>query len=151
MEQVIYEDKPQTDIWLKLIVVLPSIILVISAILIMGTNLMEGIYMLCAAAVIGLILYFMVIPVAYIIYDNKISIRFRGPLAFNMPFSTVKSVRQARWSTFGVNLPTCMSISRAIEIVRNKRMAVTITPEDKQAFITNFENVFREWQKYQIK
>jgi hypothetical protein len=151
MEQVIYEDKPHTDIWIKLIVLLPSIILVFSALMIMGTNLQEGICMLGVAVVTWLILNFMVIPTRYVIYDSKISIRFNSPFSFSMPFATIKAVRQASWSTFGVNLPTNLSPSNAIEILRKRRMAVTITPGDKQAFITNFENAFKEWQKYQGK
>jgi hypothetical protein len=151
MEQVIYEDKPRTDTWIRSIVWLPSIILAVTAVPLMNTSLEAGIYMLCAAAAAGLILNFLVIPTGYAIYNDKISVRFRGPLSFNMPFSTVVGVRRSRWSTIGVNLPTNMSQASAVEIVRKRRLAVTITPGDKEAFITNFENVFKEWQKYQVK
>jgi hypothetical protein len=151
MEQVIYEDKPRTDTWIKSVVWLPSIIMAAAAVPLMYKSLDPGIYMLCAAAAVGLVLYFLVIPTGYVIYNDKISVRFRGPLAFNMPFATLTGVRKSRWSTFGVNLPTNISQADAVEIVRKRRLAVTITPGDKQAFITNFEKVFKEWQKFQQK
>jgi len=151
MEQVIYEDKPRTDTWVRSVVWLPSIILAVTAVPLMNKSLEAGIYMLCAAVAIGLALNFLVIPTGYAIYNDKISVRFRGTLSFDMPFSTIVGVRRARWSTFGVNLPTNMSQANAVEIVRKRRLAVTITPADKQAFVTNFEQVFKEWQKYQVK
>jgi hypothetical protein len=151
MEQVIYEDKPRTDTWIKSVVWLPSIILAVTAVPLMNKSLEAGIYMLCAAVALGLVINFLVIPTGYVIYANKIAIRFRGPLAFNMPFSTVVGIRRSRCSTIGINLPTNMSQSNAVEIVRKRRMAVNITPGDKQAFITNFENAYKEWQKYQVK
>jgi hypothetical protein len=148
MEQVIYEDRPNTDIWMKLVIALPSAVLIISALMIISTNLQEAIYMFIASACILLVLNYIVIPAGYIIYDSKISIRFRGPLAFNMPFSTIKTLRRARALSFGINLPTSISAANALEIVRKKRMAVVITPGDKQAFLANFEKAFKEWQTY---
>jgi hypothetical protein len=151
MQQVIYEDKPRTDTWIRSIVWLPSVILAATAVPLMSKSLEAGIYTLCAAAAVGLALNFLVIPTGYVIYNDKITVRFRGPFAFNMPFSTVTAIRSSRWSTVGVNLPTNMSQANAVEIVRRRRLSVTITPSDKQAFITNFESVYKEWQKYQVK
>ena len=151
MEQVIYEDKPRTDTWIKSVVWLPSIILAITAVPLLNKSLEAGIYMLCAAVAAGLILNYLFIPVAYVVYNDKIAIRFRGPFSFNMPFSTVVGIRRSRCSAIGINLPTNMSQSDAVEIVRKRRLSVNITPGDKQAFISNFENVFKEWQINQEK
>ena len=89
-----------------------------------------------------------IIPKKYCVLEDKIKIIFRGPLEFNIPFSTIIIVRPTRWSTVGINLPTNLSVANALEIIRRKRMAVTITPVDKDKFIDNFEKAFHNWKAY---
>lgn len=150
MDYVVYEDKPRTDIWLKLIFTLPSAILLISALIFSKTDPACALYFIYGAAGTALlmgILYILILPTRYSILNNKIRIQFRGPLSFNIPFDTVAGVRDARWSTVGINLPTNMSQAAALEIARKGRMAVTITPSEKQAFIESFHKAFEDWKK----
>jgi len=100
------------------------------------------------ALVMGILLY-LIIPSKLIILDSAIRIGFRVPLAFLIPFSTVVTVRPSRRSTIGINLPSNMSQSKAVEIVRKSRLTVTITPLDKEAFLTNFDKAFKEWKMYE--
>jgi len=146
MDYVVYEDRPRTDIWLKLIFLLPVALIFISAFIFSKSD-PAGIYVAIGAAIIMAILYFLIIPTRYCILNNKMRIEFRGPFAFNMPFDTITDVRDARWSTAGINLPTTMSQSSVLEIVRKGRMSVTITPADKQAFVSNFHKAFQDWKQ----
>jgi len=155
MEHVIYEDKPHTDTWMKLILALPVIIVIGSAIplIVLGRReeINQAFTVLGACLLLVLLIDFLVVPRAYVVCDSRITIRFRGPLAFHIPFSTVKGLRRASYLSFGISLPTSMSPSNIIEITRKRRMSVIITPGDRQSFITNFENAFKEWQQYGAK
>jgi hypothetical protein len=150
MDYVIYEDKPRTDIWLKLVFVLPSAALLISALILLKTDPGGALYFIYGVAGTALLmgsLYILILPTRYNILNDKIKIQFRGPLSFNIPFDTIAGVRDARWSTVGVNFPTNMSQAAVLEIVRKGRMPVTITPSDKQAFIQSFQKAFEDWKR----
>lgn len=150
MDYVVYEDKPRTDICLKLIFMLPSALLLITALIFAKTDPAGAVHFIYGAAgmaVVMGILYILVLPTRYSILNNKMRIQFRGPFSFNIPFDTVAGIRDARWSTVGINFPTTMSQAAILEIMRKGRMAVTITPSDKQAFINNFHKAFEDWKK----
>ena len=146
MDYVVYEDRPHTDIWLKLIFMLPAVLMFISAFIFIKFD-SAGIYAAAGIAIMMALLYFLVIPTRYCILNNEMRIEFRGPFAFNIPFDTVTGIRDARWSTVGINFPTSMSQSRVLEIMRKGHMAVTITPSDKQAFVSNFHKTFQDWKQ----
>jgi hypothetical protein len=150
MDYSIYEDRPQTDAWIKGVFILPPVLLLIIAAFFSPINLREALYLAyetVAMAVFMGMLFLLVIPKKYCVYTTKIRIEFRGPFAFNIPFDTITSLRDVQWSTVGINLPTNMSRSSLLEIARKRRMAVTISPSDRKAFIANFEKAYRDWDQ----
>jgi len=146
MDYKIYEDKPHTDIWMRGILLLPSAILLVTAITLWQESLQATIYLIAGALLIGFVFIF-IIPIKYCIFNTKIRIEFRGPFAYNISFDTVTGVREPRWFTAGINLPTSMSQSSALEIARKGRMPVNITPADRQAFVSNFDKAFKDWKQ----
>lgn len=148
MDNLIYEDNPHTDIWMKLIVLLPAVIMLITAASLLQIDPEGALYLSCLAFIIGIIIRF-IIPTKYSIYDSKITIRFKGPFEFKIPFETLKTVRPSRWSTVGINLPANFSQANALEIVRKRGLSITITPANKQLFIDSFEKSFQDWHQYQ--
>jgi hypothetical protein len=150
MEYAIYEDRPRTDIWLKLIFVLPPVLMLIPALFFSRIGTEDTIYLVYGALGTGIVmlaLYYFVMPTRYMVCNDKLRIGFRALFAFNIPFDTVAGVRDGRWSTIGINFPANMSQSAVLEIVRKGRMAVTITPSDKKAFIDNFQRAFQDWKQ----
>jgi hypothetical protein len=146
MDYLVFEDRPNTDIWLKLIFMLPPMLMFIS-VFIFAESDPAAIYSAAGVAVMMAVLYVFIMPAKYCILNDKIRIDIRGPFTFNIPFDTITGVRDARWSTVGINFPTSMSRSRVLEIVRKGRMAVTITPSDKQAFVSSFNKAFNDWKQ----
>lgn len=146
MDSVIYEDAPKTDARMRLIVFLPSSLLLASVFFIPPEDQSAAVFMILFAIILAGII-FCIIPVKYCILDSKIRISFRGSIHFDIPYGTVVTVRRSRWSTIGINLPANMSQANAVEIVRNKRLAVAITPTDQQVFISCFEETFSRWRK----
>jgi hypothetical protein len=150
MDFAVYEDTPRSDVWMRAVVFLPSVIILATTFIMPVDEPWVPALMVLIAAMSGAILY-LLIPCKLSVLDSAIRIGFRMPFAFLIPFNTVVTLRPARWSTIGVNLPSNMSQSNAIEIVRKNRLAVTITPSDKEAFLAVFDKAMKEWKTYQGK
>jgi hypothetical protein len=146
MEYLIYQDKPNTDIWMKMVLGIPLIALAAGGVIAMREDAILG-FMLVGEAVFLLIVYICIIPTAYGIYSDKIQIGFRMPWSFNIPFNNIKTLKPPRWFSGGINLPTCFSTSRALEIIRLKGMPVNISPTDRQVFIDQFQKAYNDWQR----
>jgi hypothetical protein len=131
---------------MKLTLVVPIVALAVGSLFVMRENMYAGLALLGEAFLVGLV-FICIIPVAYRICIDKIQIAFRIPWSFDIPFSTISMLRSPRWYTAGINLPTCFSSSRALEIVRIKRMTVNISPSNRQVFISNFEKIYGEWKR----
>jgi len=150
MDYVVYEDQPPTDIWIKLVFVVPPTVLLIPALTLLKPDAAGASYFIYGAASTGIlmaILFVFTVPTRYCILNDRVRIEFRGPFAFNVPFNTITGISNARWSTVGINFPTNLSQSNVLEISRRRRMAVTITPADKQAFADNFRKIFQDWKQ----
>jgi hypothetical protein len=150
MDYLVYQDKPRTDFWLKLIFILPPLLMFVFAFIFPGTGSGESLQIFFGAIGITIamsLFYIFVMPSKYCILNNKMRIEFMGPFKFNIPFDTISAVRDAGWSTVGINLPTNFSKSSLLEIVRQGRMSVTITPSDKQAFVSSFHKAYEDWKQ----
>jgi hypothetical protein len=146
MEYLIYQDKPNTDIWMRMVLGIPLVALAAGGIVAMHEDASVGLILLGEAAVL-FILFICILPIAYRIYSDKIQIAFRVPWSFNIPFSNIKTIKPPRWFSGGINLPTCFSPSRALEIIRLKGMSVNISPSKRQAFIDQFQKAYNDWQR----
>ena len=148
MDYTVYEDTPRSDIWMRLICFLPALILLAAAALVPAEEPWVPALLVLVAVTAG-IFPFMLVPVRLSILNSAIRIGFRLPFSFRIPFSTVVTLRPSRWSTVGVNLPSNLSQRNAVEIVRKKRLAVAITPSDREAFLAGFDKAFNEWKTYE--
>lgn len=152
MEQIVYEDNPHLDIWMKLILALPVLIIIVSGIAVIAFEPRESAYEACGTLALSLVLvlmfFFNIVPRAYVVCDNGIVIRTHGFFTFNIPFSTVNTVRGPQGINFSINLPTNLSQSSVLVIDRKRRLPITITPADRQSFLSNFDKAFKEWQQY---
>jgi len=145
MDFIVYEDTPRTDVWMRAIIFLPSLIFLATAVIMPVEEPWVPVLMIIMALVIGALLY-LLLPSRLSILDSAINIRFHLNLTFRIPFDTVVTLRPSRWSTVGINLPNNLSQSKAVEIVRRKRMTVTITPSDREAFIASFDKAIKAWK-----
>jgi hypothetical protein len=108
----------------------------------------EGALFLLAEATLVSLLMILILPRKYRILDDRIEIVLGGPFRFNIPFKTIKGVRNATWKSVGINLPTSLSLKNGAEIVRKRCLSVNITPGDRQAFIENLEKAMKSWSVY---
>jgi hypothetical protein len=148
MDIEVYEDTPRTDFWMRAVIFLPTAIILATTLVMPVEDPWVPAQMVLIALLTGTLLY-LLIPSKLSVLDSSIRIGFRIPFAFLIPFNTVVTLRPSRWSTIGINLPSNMSQSNAVEIVRRNQLSVIITPSDKEAFLTNFDNAIKEWKMYQ--
>ncbi len=133
---LLYEDTPRTDMWLK--VMLGGILVIF---LVLGSILLfqdkEDAFVMFGIAVFYALLFKIVMPQRYQIYSDKITIVLGGPLAWNIPFSTIKEVRSAsRASAFAYNgVRFATSSKNVVEIRRSRGCNVVISPSHKDIFL----------------
>lgn len=133
---VIYEDVPRYDSWLK-----PLFSGIIAFTLILGLIFMmfstEGAIVMFSITLIDGLLFWIIIPRNFQIYQNKMRIQLGGPFAMNIPLSKIDKARPGSsgdlWVYWGIRFGT--STSNVVEILRNKGMNIIITPEDAEEFI----------------
>ena len=136
MSNLLYEDKPKYDVWIKVLlggVVAYTFILGLvqisengrEALTVFGTVLFE------------IILFRMILPRRFQILSDKLRIVLGGPLAINIPISDIEEVRSRTgikaFVYFGVRFAT--SSSHTVEIIRKKGLNMVISPTNDDEFI----------------
>ncbi len=133
---LLYEDTPRTDMWLKLLLGgIPVLLLVLGGVLLFQNK--GGAFGMLGIAVFYALLFKIVMPQRYQIYSDKIRIVLGGPIAWNIPFSTVKEVRSASGAkAFGYNgVRFATSSKNVVEIRRSRGCNVVISPSNKDVFL----------------
>ena len=137
MSNLLYEDNPKYDTWLKVllggILALPF---VLGPILI-SVNIEEAL-VLFGAALFEIILFRMILPRRFQILNDKLRIILGGgPFALNIPLSDITDVRPrtgAKAFVFtGIRFAT--SANHTIEVIRSKGLNIVISPTNDDMFL----------------
>ena len=151
MASLIHQDTTHKDIWLKLILAIPVVIIVAPALYYLATSESKVAYELLAIVVVMAIVLWLIVPRQYLIMDSRVKIVLGGPFSFSIHFNTINTARIPRGTTFGINFPSSLSNKHVVEIVRNRRMNVTITPNERELFLKTLEKALGDWRTYQSK
>jgi len=133
---LLYEDTPRTDTWLKLM--LGGILIILLA---LGIGLLfeetEDAFVIFGVTIFDALLFKLVMPRRYQIYSDKVRIVLGWPLAWNIPFTTIKEVRSASGAkAFAYNGVRFATSSKGIvEIIRSKGCNSVISPSNKEIFL----------------
>lgn len=149
MESLLHRDATHKDIWLKLILAIPVVIILIPALYSLASNDTRTAYEMLVIVAVIIIVMWLIIPRQYLIFDNKVKIVLGGPFSFSVHFNTIKTARIPKGTTFGVNFPSSLSSNHVVEIVRNRRLGVTITPNERDLFLKTLEKALSDWKTYQ--
>jgi hypothetical protein len=147
---LIHEDNTHRDIRLKLFLAVSVIIFLAAALSFLGNNKIGDALAMFILAGSLVIIFSIIIPRHYLIFDDRVKIRFAGPLSFTIPFSTINKVGTAGRVSFGLNFPSSLSSSHAVGILRKRRLAVYITPDDRELFIKKLEKAINDWIKDKV-
>jgi hypothetical protein len=131
-----YQEIPRYGSWLKpLLHGLVTIILVLGLVFLFFSIEM-AVFMFALAAFYGL-MFFIILPRRFEIYEDKFRIQLGWPVAVNIPLSNIEQVRPGNagdvWVYWGIRFGT--STTNVVEIVRKKGLNIIITPENAAEFI----------------
>jgi hypothetical protein len=133
---LLYEDTSRTDMWLKLMLGgILVMFLVLGGVLLFQDE--ADAFVMFGVAVFYALLFKIIMPQRYQIYSDKIRIVLGGPLAWNIPLSTIKEVRSASgakaFAYSGVRFAT--SSRNVVEIRRSRGCNVVISPSNRDIFL----------------
>jgi len=141
---LIYEDTPQYDLWLKLIVGSTLATTLVWGILLLSTDLMSA-WVMFGVTVFDALLFNAIIPRRYQIFLDRVRIVLGRPFAFNIPLSTISEARPASESQafayLGIRFAT--SSRSVVEIVRSKGWNVVISPANKDEFLKHLSQALK--------
>jgi len=136
MSNLLYEDKPKYDIWIKVLlggIVAYTFILGLFQISESGSEALT----VFGVALFEVVLFRMILPRRFQILNDKLRIVLGGPLAINIPISDIEEVRSRTgikaFVYFGVRFAT--SSSHTVEIIRKKGLNMVISPTNDDEFI----------------
>jgi hypothetical protein len=141
---LVYEDEPEYGLLLKLIMVgTPGLLLAVSIYLWSSGERSGGLALLAETFIIGLI-FVVVFPRSYQVYEDHIRIVLGGPFSVKVGFDAIKTVRVTRSLTFSVNFVTRMAGSH-VEIVKKRGLSFAITPRAGDLFVENANLALTQW------
>lgn len=155
MELALYEDSPKYDMWFKLLLgFTPALTLILGLLLYSEVLPAEtesearaGGLALLGTAVFVLLLYWAVFPRKLLILEDRLKIKYGG-FSLNFSFDTIKEVRSAEGAIFfGLNSAT--SFRSVIAIIRKKGMSVSISPNNRDLFLTELNKAMANWKRGQ--
>ena len=148
MDSLLYTDSTHKDIWFKLFLAIPVVIILAPALYYLNTNETEIAFEMFGTVVFILAIFWIIVPRQYVVFGSKVKIVFGGPFSFTIPFATIKLARIVKGTSFSMNLPSSLSGKHAVEVVRNKRMSVIITPANRELFLETLDKALSDWRKY---
>ncbi len=136
MKELVYEDTPRYDFWLKLM--LGSIL---ALTLILGFVLLPT-DIVAASAMFGItlfdaLLFKAILPRRFQIFQDRVKIVLGGPLALSIPLLDIREARSISGSkAFGYwGLRFATSYRHVVEIVRRKGLSLVISPANSDMFL----------------
>jgi len=136
MNELVYEDTPRYDNWLKLILgSVLALTFVLGILLLFEDN--AGAWIMLVVTLFDALLFYEVLPHRYQIFKDRLRILLGRPFSINIPLSTIKEVRSASgWKAFaykGIRLAT--SSKNVVEIIRHKGWNIVISPANRDVFL----------------
>ena len=133
---LLYEDVPEYDFWLKLILGGVLAITFVLGIVLISQEIEAAIAMF-AVTLFDAVLFKAVLPRRFQIFEDRLKILLGGPLAINIPLSNITEAKPAAaGKTFiynGIRLAT--SSRHVVEIVRKRGVNLVISPAHDDMFL----------------
>jgi hypothetical protein len=97
----------------------------------------EDAFVIFGVTIFDALSFRLVMPQRYQVYSDKVRIVLGWPLAWNIPFTTIKEVRSASGAkAFAYNGVRFATSSKGIvEIIRSKGCNAVISPSNKEIFL----------------
>lgn len=159
MDNVLYEYPLKYELWAKILLAVPPVLLIAAALLFYRLSQTPGsipgeteqglriaTWVLFATAPFILFIYWLVLPTNIFIYQDRIRVQY-GRFFWNVRFDTIESVKATKgippaWSNSSVT-----SYRNQIEIVRKGRMNIRLSPDNRDRFLDHANRALSEWKR----
>ena len=137
MSNLLYEDKPKYDTWIKVLFVGIIALPIILGIIRISENTEEGLVVF-GVALFEILLFRLILPRRFQVFDDKLRIVLGGgPLAINIPLSDITDIKPRTgikaFVYAGIRFAT--SDGNTIEVIRNKSLGILISPTNVDRFM----------------
>ena len=136
MQNLVYEDTPRYDFWLKLILGGILALTFILGVILLFEDIV-GAWVMFGVTLFDALLFKAILPQRFQIFRGRLKIVLGGPFALDIPFSNIREVREASASKAFVywGLRFATSSSGVVEIVRRKGLSLVISPANAGMFV----------------
>ena len=141
---LLYQDDPASGVVVKTITLaVPLVLLIVSAYLLSSGVSIAFLALFAEAVIIGLV-FSVIFPRKYQVYQDHIKIVFGGPFSAKVKFDQIKTIETTNKSHFTINYATTMTKSY-VRIERKKGLNIAITPKSGELFVENANHALEEW------
>lgn len=141
---LLFDYKPKYDTWVKLI--LGSILALTFILGIVYINQdTEASLVMFGITLFDVILFKLILPNRFQIFENKVKIMLGWFIAINIPLTTITEVKIVpyRKTIFYGGLRLAMSSKHVVEIKRKKGMDLVISPTNQDMFVEELNEVLQ--------
>ena len=144
MENLVYEDTPRYDFWLKSILGGVLALTLILGVILLSEDIGAALAMF-GVTLFDALLFKAILPRRYQIFQDRVRIVLGGPFALNIPLSNIRQARQASSSKafayWGFRFAT--STHYVVEIVRKKGLSLVISPASGDMFLEQLNQALK--------
>jgi hypothetical protein len=146
---LLYQDMPAYGLLLKLIVVIVPVGLLVTSIYLWfsGENT-GGLVMLAEAFFIGLV-FWVIFPRRYQVYEDHLRIVLGGPFAIRIGFAQITAIEVTSRLGLTVNFVTRIT-KTYVRIIKRNGLDVAITPKSNDSFVENANRALGQWSKIKL-
>jgi hypothetical protein len=136
MDELIYEDVPRYDIWLKLILGVVLALTFVAGVVLLFEDIV-GAWVMFGVTIFDALLFKAILPKRFQVFKDRLKIILGGPFNINIPFSNIQEARPGSPSQsffyWGIRLAT--STQGIVEIVRRRGLSLVISPSNADLFL----------------
>jgi hypothetical protein len=141
---LLHEDKPEYGRFLKLIFTLVPAAMLVGSMILFSQGEREGsVALLIEAFILGLV-FWIVLPRKYQVYEDHVRIVLGGSLSVKVGFDKIQAIEATSRLTLSVNFVTKFTKSY-VEINKKKGFSIAITPRDRDLFVENANRALVQW------
>ena len=142
---LLHSDRPEYGFIFRIILMIPLGMLAGSLYLFFSGEAEGSLFLVVEACIIGLI-FWLVFPREYRVYEDHLRIVLGGPFSVKVGFQDIKSIEVTRRTGATVNWVTRVA-RQYVEIARKRSMSIAITPADNDLFVENANRALEQWIK----
>jgi hypothetical protein len=143
---LLYQDEPAYGLLLKLIIVLVPAGLLVFSIYLWSSGENSGSIALFAEGIVFAIIFWVVFPRRYQVYEDHLRIVLGKPFSVKVGFEGIKAVELTSRTSLTVNFVT--NLAKTYVLINKKTgLSIAITPRNNALFVENANRALKQWER----